>query len=463
MRITRLLFSFLLLLLFSLAAAIGAYGQGKLYTARGYWEESTKSNYQELKLKVGKGDSLTSNEKNYLQDYEAYLSTYYQRLSEENKQDYQRLKPMWDRELSSIGQVDERKDYDLRGRDRVANGLYGLYYGASLSAITGADGGAAGGITLITSGLWMLGPAINPKKYEGITRNTIRAGNTGKILGLINGAALGLLIGGESDDVGKVMLGLSTAGSIILGEVAFQGQKTNNYPAGRIEMIRHFGFLGPWLGISTLVATGNENANAAGAALLAGGLAGFALGNRAAGKYAYTKGDVDAVSSLTLITTGIGFTLVTESMKNNDATGLWLVPAISSVVGTLWGQQSVRGAHLTDKQGSTIRLSTAGAALMGLGIVELANSPGANISSAIWLGVPSGLALITQQGLLHNYKMKNLEMNLRGSSRSKHNYKVGLQITPESYFVNQRISPRHFTPETYTRIQNPLFRLSLTF
>lgn len=71
----------------------------------------------------------------------------------------------------------------------------------------------------------MLGPAMNPKKYEGITRSTVRASNTGKILGLANGAFLGLAIAGSSSEVEKLILGLSSLGSIALGEVGFQLQK----------------------------------------------------------------------------------------------------------------------------------------------------------------------------------------------------------------------------------------------
>ena len=447
-------------LIFFLMVDIECFSQGKLYTARGYWEESTKTEYRIITEKLSKGDTLTENEKRYAQDYETYLATYFGRMPDADKQDYERLKGLWDKEIvSTVPAVN--KEYEWRGRDRFANGLYGLFYGASLVAITGAKGAAAGGIPLITGGLWMLGPAMNPKKYEGLTRSTVRASNTGKILGLGNGAFLGLAIAGSSTENEKLIVGLSSLGSIALGEIGFQLQKKKTFTTSQIEMIRHYGFLAPWIGLAGVVSVSSNSVNAAGAAMLAGGVAGIVIGNSVGKKYDYTRGDVDAVRNLTLISTGIGFTAITGSFNSNNANGLILIPAATSIVGTVLAQRAIKGAHLTDKQGSTLNLSTGGAALVGLGIVILAESS----SPAVNIGVPTGLALITHQLLLHNFKMKNMELNLRGSNRgrSHRNFKLALQVTPESYFLNQKISVKEYSPASFSRMQNPLVRLKLTF
>lgn len=195
--------------------------------------------------------------------------------------------------------------------------------------------------------------------------------------------------------------------------------------------------------------------------MLAGGVAGLVIGNHVGKKYDYTRGDVDAVRNLTLISAGIGFTAITGSFNNNNANGLILIPTVTSIVGTVWAQRAIKGAHLTDKQGSTLNLSTGGAALVGLGIVVLAGSS----SSAVNIGIPTGLALITHQLLLHNFKMKNLEMSLRGSSTSKghNNFKLAIQVTPESYFLNQKISVKEYSPSSFSSVQNPLVKIKLTF
>lgn len=281
-----------------------------LYTARGYWQESTKPSYLTIKEKKDKGQSLSAAEETYIQDYEAYLLTYYNRLSEEAKREYLRMKDQWDRELA-LPQVApeppkqqptvEQTEFEWRGRDRAINAMYGIYYGASLSAILDLEDAAAAGIPLVTGGLWMLGPVFNPKKYEGITETTMRAANSGKILGLIYGASLGLAIAGDSENNNKVILALSTIGSITLGEIAFQTQKKKNISGGMIEMMRHYGFLGTGVGGALLASTNTENINIVGLGLLGGGISGLLIGKKMANKYDYTRGDVDALSSLGVI------------------------------------------------------------------------------------------------------------------------------------------------------------------
>ena len=167
-----------------------------LYTARSYWQESTKSSYLSIKEKQAKGQSLSTDEMAYLKDYETYLLTFYNRLSEEEKQEYLRMKEQWDREASvpliapqAPTQLSEQTEFEWRGRDRLVNGLYGVFYGASISAICEFQDAAAAGVPLIMGGLWMLGPAFNAKKYEGITESTMRASNSGKLLGALYGAS----------------------------------------------------------------------------------------------------------------------------------------------------------------------------------------------------------------------------------------------------------------------------------
>jgi len=431
-----------------------------LYSARGYWEELHKETYKKIIEKRSKGDSLTDNETTYIKDYELYLDTYYQRMSETEKVKYEQMKYQWDTEVVAA-QTEIQNDFELRPRDRVFNGVYGLYYGASIVGVTGMDGAGEVGVPLIMAGLWQLGPIFNPKKYENISQAIIRAGNTGKLLGLGYGAALGLAIGGESGDAGKLALAFSTIGSISLGEIAFQRQKKTPISEGHIEMMRHYGFLGPGVALLGLGATEPENANLIGATILAGGVGGLLIGNRVAKKYNYTSGDVDAISSLTLITTGLGFTAAAESIVNgNGSASTLLIPAATAIAGTVFGQKAVRGVNLSKKQGSTISLSSGGAALIGLGIVAIAESD----SPAVIIGVPSALALLTHQLIFHSYKMKNIESKVKLGSSHKRPVSFSMKATPENYFVNKQLNPEKviFT-NNFPRLANPIVNLKITF
>lgn len=448
---------FLFFLAFALNTQINAQG---IYTARGYWEESNKETYRIIKQKSTTGIALTADETSYLQDFETYLSNYFQRLSEDEKAFYTKMKEQWDRELmgpSNIQIVEE--EFEWRGRDYATNILFGAYYGASLVAVTEISSAAALGIPLLTGGLWALGPVMVPKKYENINRSVIRASNTGKFLGLIYGGSLALMIGGDQDYTGQLALGLSTLGSIAMGEVGFKLQKKRNFSEGHIELISHYGTIGPWLAGASLGAAGSENPNLYGAAFLAGGVGGILLANNVSRKYDYTKGDVNNISAMSLATTGIGFAIFAETLQNDASSAVLLIPAAGTVLGTMLGQKAVKGVYLNKKQGSTIALSTGGAALVGLGLAAIFETD----SPTLWVGIPSVLALATQQILFNKYKKDNLAGNLLSKINKDKPYRFTMKVTPENYFVNQRMVVPSGIIGINSNVSNPLVNLKLAF
>lgn len=448
---------FVFFLAFAFYSQVNAQG---IYTARGYWEESNKETYRIIKQKSTNGIALTADESSYLQDFETYLSNYYQRLSEDEKAFYSKMKEQWDRELMGPEQkIIVEEEFEWRGRDYATNILYGAYYGASLVGIAEITSAATFGIPLLTGGLWALGPVIAPKKYENITRPVIRASNTGKFLGLIYGGSLALMIGGNENYTGQLALGLSTLGSIALGEVGFKLQKNRNFSEGHIELVRHYGIIGPWLGAAALITAESENSNLYGAALLAGGVGGILLANKVSKKYDYTKGDIDNVSAMTLATTGIGFAIAAEVLREDASGAAILIPVAGTVLGTMLGQKAVKGVYLNKKQGSTIGLSTGGAALVGLGFAAIFEAE----SPAVWVGVPSVLALATQQILFNKYKKDNLAGNFLGKITKDKPYKFSMKVTPENYFVNQRMAVPAGIIGINANISNPLVNLKLAF
>jgi hypothetical protein len=430
-----------------------------LYSAKGYWTEINKDNYQKILQKKRAGDTLTENETAFVTDYEIYLQNYFQRMSEDEKLKFNQMREQWDQQLTTKAQPSDEYDFELRPRDRLTNGIYGAYYGASIAAIGEFSETAAIGVPLIMAGLWQLGPVMNPKKYEGITRGTIRAGNTGKFLGLGYGLAMGLAVGGDSDNTGKLALALSTVGSISLGEAAFQIQKKKQVSEGHIEIMRHYGVLGPAVTILGVAATNTDNLNLVGASLVAAGVTGLIIGNSVAKKYDYTVGDADVISSLTWISTGLGFTAAVEAIQDEENLGLLLIPAGTAIAGTLVGQRSVKGVYLTKKQGSTINLSSGGAALIGLGISALLGTE----SPAVLIGVPSALALIMHQSLFHSYKMKNMASNIKLGRDGKRLMQFSMRVTPEGYFANKKMSDRIYVTNYFPKLAEPIVKLKLAF
>ena len=450
----------------TLCVSLSALAQN-LYTARGYWQESAKQSYLTIREKKDKNQALSVDEEVYVQDYEAYLSRYFNRLSDEERQQYQRMKDQWDNELRSPlvapqapAQQMEQPEFEWRGRDRAINAAYGIYYGASFASIVGLQDAAAAGIPLITGGLWMLGPAFNSKKYEGITESTMRAANTGKIIGLVNGLSLGIAIGGDGEDTGNLALGLSTIGSIALGEIAFHAQKRKNLSDGKIELMRHYGFVGPLVGGSILTATNTDNTNLVGLGLLAGGVSGVVVGNKMANKYDYTRGDVDALSSLSVISTGLGFAVIANALDNNAnvSNSILLGPASAAIAGTLIGQRMVRNVRLTKKQGSTITLSSAGGALFGLGVMLIVSRD----SPTAWIAVPSTTALLAHQIVFNRYKRENLLKSLKSDNSRTKKFDFSLKLMPENYFVNKNPSQRVIA-DPRLAAASPLVSMKLIF
>lgn len=431
-----------------------------LYTAEGYFRETRKESYLKIKTKQEKGTALSKDEEQYVSDYEAYLQNYYNRLSEDEKAIYERMKYQWANVQNEQPAPQPPEDFEWRNRDRFLNAMFGVYYGATVVAISGSTGAANAGIPLVTGGLWLLGPAMNPKKYEGITQSTIRASNTGKTLGLGYGAALGLAIAGDADNTSNVVLAASSIGSIALGEAAFQIQKKRSIRDGQIEMMRHYGFLGPAVAGAGLFAAKVDNANLGGLGILAGGIAGLVVGKSVSQKYEYTRGDVDVVNSLAIVSTGVGLTAVVAQLENNEGSpGLILIPAATAVIGTVMGQRSVREVHLTRKQGSTVNLSTAGAALLGFGIMALTESD----SPTAIVGVPTLLALGAHQALFRKYRQENLAKGLgRSLNRKSKKYSLAMRVQPENYVVNRSIGqPRTFNPQL--SLSQPIVNFTLRF
>ncbi|MDZ7608320.1 MAG: hypothetical protein U5K79_22675 [Cyclobacteriaceae bacterium] len=419
-----------------------------LYTAKGYWEELNRKPYHEILLKQMSGDSLTVEQKNYLIDYMYFLQSYYDRMTEEEKLAFARMEEQWKLESPRNEQL-VQEDFNLRARDRLVNGVYGLYYGASIATIFEMEGGGAVGVPLIMAGLWQLGPVINPKKYQNISVATIRAGNSGKILGALNGIALGLAVAGDGEYNSKWILGLSSVGSIAMGELMFQGQKKRNYTLGYIDIVRHHGFLGPvvtTLGYLSI----DENTNLTGVSALAGGIGGLILGHKVAKRYDYSQGDADVISSLTWITTGLGGTLAVTSLAEDTNRGLILIPVASAIAGSVFGHRSVKGVHFNSRQGSTINLASGGAALVGLGMVTIAEAE----EEYLYVGAASVCALVMHQVLYSSYKKKNLEQNLNIGRDVSRPLQFSMNVTPENYLLSRKLSPEYFT-------QNPAVSLPL--
>lgn len=419
----------------------------KPFTARAYWLKLNDPDYRSLKNKQQQGDSLNAAQEKYLEDYELHLEDYFKKMDPGEREKFFQMKDQWDQENEMrpedvFRNQEPDPDFEWTAKDRAVMGVFGILYGTSIAVLAEIDPPAAIGIPMITGGLWMLGPVLNPNKYEGINRSTLRLSHLGKGVGFMYGMALSAALFGSSDsDIIKPLMGISTAGSIALGEIGFQYQKKNQLTPGQIEMLGHYSILGPWLTLSAYLGAGGENANAIGGSVLAGGIAAIFIGNKVAKSYDFTRGDVISISTLSGITTGLGFAAAINELENgNFSQSVILIPALGTLIGTLYGQKAVKNAYLTNRQASRINLAAAGGALIGLGITLVANTD----SPAAFFGIISGSSLVFHQIVFHNEKQKNLRRNLEKlGSINKNNLKLSFNFTPENYLFNKKLKEQN--------------------
>jgi hypothetical protein len=192
---------------------------------------------------------------------------------------------------------------------------------------------------------------------------------------------------------------------------------------------------------------------------LAGGVGGLLFANSQANKYGYTRGDVENISTLSLATTGLGFALVIETIEEDFSNAVILIPAAATVLGSLWGQKSVKGVYLTNRQGSTIAFSALGAGLIGVGVLALAQAE----TPSLWIGIPSAFALATQQILFSRFKKENLARNLSLGKDRDLPFRLSFDLSPGNYFLNKRIPATGYLHGTTPHVSNPLATVRLSF
>jgi len=175
------------------------------YTAAKYWSLEMDSAYVSLSERQKSGDTLSVQEQKILTDYNAMLSEYFNKLSDNEKSLYYKYRAKWVSKPASLEKSPYRQESDVFAGERsmytqylVANGIFGALYGGAAVAVFGLDedgGGAAAGIPLLTAGASVLIPVLTIKD-KNVSYNSLALSTHGKIAGALQGAAFGFLLAG---------------------------------------------------------------------------------------------------------------------------------------------------------------------------------------------------------------------------------------------------------------------------
>ncbi len=360
---------------------------------------------------------------------------------------------------SSYGQDDI-----LFRRYILKSGFHGLLYGGAAVFVLDLDGPAAAGIPVITSGSFMLAPALFSTN-KAISYDELVLSGHGKSIGWIHGFALSTLALGEEawedDGLAKLTVGVGALSSIAGGILGRSLAKNHDWSDGRAELYRHYGWLTPFTGFSMMAAFSDEPRLWA-AGTLIGGAGSYFLADKVSDWNDFTRGEVRATQVLSSLNMGLGFgiwaDLTEDDVEDDDEYNqeYFLIPAVGAIAGTVVGHFWTRNTNLTPQQGMLTAYAATGGAVIGLGIALVTESE--NITPYYLIPYLTGMgAYATALTML---KKKNGVTAMLPERKSNDFH---LSIMPQNIIINNKIQERGFMMNGRQVGLQPLFAATLTF
>jgi hypothetical protein len=446
-----LLTAFLILLLSS--------ASGQQYSAKGYWMMERDSTYLSLLNRQTAGEVLTQYDQTRLEEYKTNLAVYFNQMPDEEKALYYKNRAGWSKTPGSVLQEDEQVFVGERStftKYVAASSAYGFMYGAAGIYILGITSEAAVGLPFITGGISAIIP-IATIKDKMVSPNSLLLSLHGKAIGAFQGAMLGVAIVGNNnsdEDLGKLVAGLATASSITFGHVGFKMGKNSNWTPGRITFYTHYGWLIPIESMALVGAFGVEDARIYGITSLLGGAGGYLLAKGVVDRNNYTRGDVFSIQTFTWLNGLLGLGILAD--LNEPGSASILIPAATTMAGTLAGQLWMKNAKLSSQQGRNIILGTSAGSVIGFGISAMISID--EISTINYV-IPYITGLISYSLIAESYKKKNNSRLL--SNEKSTGWKFNLM--PQNIIINNRMASSGRTLPGNRMSLLPAFSASVVF
>jgi hypothetical protein len=428
-------------------------------TAASYWKMEHDPEFTKVLQKQSTGESLSSQEQTFLNDYRIKLAEYFDKMSDSEKSVYYKNRVRWSQQPGTVDMTPSQHDAEVYSGERskytqyvVSSGLFGFFYGASAAFIVDAQSAA---LPLLSAGTATLIPMLSVKdKY--VSYNSLALSIHGKTMGAVQGAAFSLLLTGDNMEEGKLLLGISTISSIAMGRVGYILGRDKPWSQGRVALYSHYGLLMPFEGVAIAAAFESEDPRIYGAASLAFGAGGYWLANHVADWNDYTLGDVRATSTFSVMNGILGFCIISDISSNQDiGPASILIPAFGALGGTVASHYILKNTKLSNQQGRNVALATAGGSVIGLGLAAMF-SPETGTPYYV-MGYLTGMSAYAI--LVGKYKNDNKMALFKNDEKSPWNF----NIMPQNIFFNKRIASYAIANPQKKVTFLPAFSATLTF
>jgi hypothetical protein len=411
-------------------------------TALKYWKMENDTAYTRLMKKQIAGVTLSGSEQSYMTEYKSKLNDYFTNMPDSEKSIYYKNRISWSAQPWEAGKITPSQDQSVYAGEKSmysqylwSSGLFGFLYGSAAVYVFGMDSEEAlVAVPLVSAGVSVLIPMLSMKdKY--VSYNSLSLSLHGKGMGLVQGAALGLLIVGNNVEDGKLLFGLATLSSIGMGRLGYNLGKTKSWSEGRVGLYSYYGAMMPFEGMAIIAACNIEDPRIYAASSLAFGAGGYLIADRIANWNDFTRGDLSATQTLAVINGLLGVCIISDMANNGDiAASSILIPAAGFLGGTIAGHLLTKNARLTYQQGRNTAFASAAGAVIGIGLTAIATPE----TATPYYVVSYLTGLSTYAIILNKYKKTN-QLTSLGSEKP---HKWDVNFMPQNILINKQLANR---------------------
>ncbi len=305
-----------------------------------------------------------------------------------------------------------RKDttaVDRSGRSAFLQGMIGLslsYYGFAFPIAVESEQAE------VSMGLYLVGGALSyviasASTAEGpVTRAQAAAFTYHATRGAFQGTAVYCLIAGENSSL-RWAVPVGAVGSALLGTEAFNSVGEMGTPLGEIDtkgVFENFGILAG-IGAAYLIRSGDafdvapQDLRLLSGSILAGSVAGYAVGSALTDSYRYTSGDAQVIQTIATIGAFAAFTLL--DVAGNEPRKPFVMAGLTGGLGGLGlGAVLCAHSHYPEDDGTSVRLASSAGVVFGLGVAYLVSKEPRDRTPFLVLGTAGAIGgfLIASSG-----------------------------------------------------------------